>query len=46
MEINSVGVMICNKHELKQMIKQNSVEVFVHPIKASIIEKRADGRIQ
>ncbi|KAK3056930.1 hypothetical protein LTR09_001968 [Extremus antarcticus] len=27
MEINSVGVMICNKHELKQMIKQNSVEV-------------------
>lgn len=26
-EINSVGLFICNKHELKQMLKQESIEV-------------------
>ena len=26
-EINTIGLWICNKHELKQMLKQDSVEV-------------------
>lgn len=26
-EINSIGLFICNKHELKQMIEQSSIEV-------------------
>ena len=28
-EVNSIGLWICNKHELKQMIKQSSIEVYV-----------------
>ena len=28
-EINTIGLFICNKHELKQMLKQDSIEVFV-----------------
>ena len=28
-EINTIGLFICNKHELKQMLKQDSVEMFV-----------------
>ena len=34
LEVNTVGVWICNKYELRQMIKQSSVEVFV-PLKAT-----------
>jgi hypothetical protein len=26
-EVNTTGVWLCNKHELKQMMKQDSVEV-------------------
>ncbi len=29
MEVNAVGVWICNKYELRQMMKQDSVEVLV-----------------
>lgn len=28
-EVNSIGLFICNKHELKQMIKQSSINVYV-----------------
>lgn len=26
-EVNTIGLYICNKHELKQMLKQESIEV-------------------
>ena len=28
-EINTIGLFICNKYELRQMLKQDSVEVYV-----------------
>jgi NADP-dependent 3-hydroxy acid dehydrogenase YdfG len=28
-EINEIGLLICNKHELKQMLKQDSIQVYV-----------------
>lgn len=28
MEINTIGLFICCKHELKQMLKQESIEVY------------------
>lgn len=30
-DINATGVWLCNKYELRQMIKQNSIEVLVSP---------------
>lgn len=29
-EINTIGLFICNKHELKQMLKQESIEVYIY----------------
>ncbi len=32
LEVNSTGVMLCNKHELIQMMKQDSTEVYAPPL--------------
>lgn len=35
-EVNTVGVWLCNKYQLRQMMKQDSIEVWVCPIETPL----------
>lgn len=45
MAVNCTGVYLCTKHELRQMMKQDSIEVFVLPSVNTLLQREAKKKV-